>query len=250
LAYEIASSIEQASALFCNSLAATYIDERTVEDLRLEMNSKLLKGRNPQGAPSIEDLDKLPKLDSFFKEVMRMSPPARPARRVLDEPLEVGGRTLPAGTVVAPEPFVSHFDPSVYTRPDNFVRSRFEGVSCEDAPLIPFATSAKGKLGCISEDGEKFLIAIVKNMYLWMLRVFEDPVRIESDADRQESKAWFGMSGYPVYTIARDNQMDPVSSRYFYEKIAYDERMLTRVNTVRAEEGLPPKKSPIFVTTD
>lgn len=86
-----------------------------------------------------------PEADAIVKETLRLRPPALASLRRLDEPAEVHGHRLPAGTIVMlPIPLL-HRDPDAFPRPDEFDPGRF---STADPPaFMPFGRGPRRCLG-------------------------------------------------------------------------------------------------------
>ncbi len=77
-------------------------------------------------------------LDAVIKETLRMRPPVPVVVRRLLAPLELAGRELPAGTVVAPCIPLIHNREDYYPEPDRFLPERFLGRKTPTYAWIPF----------------------------------------------------------------------------------------------------------------
>jgi cytochrome P450 family 135 len=64
-------------------------------------------------------------LDAVIKETLRLRPVISLVLRKLVEPMEIGGRMLPAGVSVAPCIYLVHRRPDVYPEPERFRPERF-----------------------------------------------------------------------------------------------------------------------------
>jgi len=64
-------------------------------------------------------------MDAVVKETLRLCPPVPVVVRRLLEPMELGGYTLPAGTVVAPCVYLIHRNEEIYPQPRHFLPERF-----------------------------------------------------------------------------------------------------------------------------
>jgi cytochrome P450 len=64
-------------------------------------------------------------MDAVVKETLRLCPPVPVVVRRLLEPIELGGRELPAGTTVAPCVYLIHRNEEIYPNPRHFLPERF-----------------------------------------------------------------------------------------------------------------------------
>jgi cytochrome P450 family 135 len=64
-------------------------------------------------------------MDAVVKETLRLCPPVPVVVRRLLEPMELGGRVLPAGTTVAPCVYLIHRNEDIYPHPRRFWPERF-----------------------------------------------------------------------------------------------------------------------------
>jgi cytochrome P450 family 135 len=86
-------------------------------------------------------------MDAVLSEVLRLRPPIAMADRTLAAPLELGGYSLPAGTVVAPCIFLLHRRADLYPDPEAFQPQRFLERSPETYAWIPFGGGVRRCLG-------------------------------------------------------------------------------------------------------
>lgn len=185
LLWELTSSVEQTAALACNMLAAAKAHPECNKPLESEQTS-VLKGKEPTCAITPELLDAMPQLDAFTRETMRVYPPSRPARLALTSALELplasgGAVALPAGTTIAPEPFVAR---AAAERADAFSPARF--LDAASAPvLLPFGSAAAGGgseavgvLGAGTEgaSGARLSVSMAKAVYVQMRRMFDEVI--------------------------------------------------------------------------
>jgi cytochrome P450 family 135 len=101
------------------------------------------------GRPAVEEqfLSEPGMRRAIVAEVIRLRPSASAALRKLTEPMQIDGRTLPAGTVVAAPSLLLHRDPEAFNEPDVFIADRFaEGVP-DGAPYLPFGGGARRCIG-------------------------------------------------------------------------------------------------------
>jgi len=191
---QLASSVEQTTALLCNLLAATQLHPKAAAALAIEQ-AAVLKGKDPKLPISTAELEAMPLLNSFVRETMRVYPPCRPAARVLKADLAVGAVKLPAGTLIAPEPFVAHFDPECFAEPLSFDPTRFGAPGAPAPLLLPFASAPTDALGgaAAAPAGERLAISAAKAAYVQLRRMF-DQVQLGAEPSPVPS-------GYPLHTI-------------------------------------------------
>ena len=86
-------------------------------------------------------------LDAVVKEILRLRPVIALVLRRLTEPMEIGGRLLPAGVNVAPCIYLIHRDPDVYPEPRAFRPERFLETPPGTYTWIPFGGGVRRCLG-------------------------------------------------------------------------------------------------------
>lgn len=106
--------------------------------------------------------------EAFFRESLRLHPPAVLTTRTMVRPLEVEGVQLPAGTVVAIPLWLFSRDPKAFPDPERFDPERWLR---EDRRLTPLETSAfgAGPHFCLGYhmawvEAVQFLVALVRAM--------------------------------------------------------------------------------------
>ncbi len=86
-------------------------------------------------------------IDAVCKETLRLRPVIPVVLRRLMEPMEIGGRMLPAGVSVAPCIYLVHRDPDVYPEPERFRPERFIEKPAGTYTWIPFGGGVRRCLG-------------------------------------------------------------------------------------------------------
>jgi cytochrome P450 len=85
--------------------------------------------------------------DAVCKETLRLRPILSLVVRRLKEPMEIGGRPLPAGVTVAPCIYLVHRRPDVYPEPLAFRPERFLDASAGTYTWFPFGGGVRRCLG-------------------------------------------------------------------------------------------------------
>jgi cytochrome P450 len=86
-------------------------------------------------------------LDAVVKETLRSRPVVVDVARKLTQPVEVGGYTLPAGTLVLPAIAAVHARPDLYPEPEEFRPERFIDGQPESYAWIPFGGGVRRCIG-------------------------------------------------------------------------------------------------------
>src|SRR4051794_2975903 len=97
-------------------------------------------------------------LDAVIKETLRLRPVIALVLRKLVEPMEIGGRLLPAGLSVAPSIYLVHRRPAVYPEPERFRPERFLDGPAGTYTWIPFGGGVRR---CLGASFAEFEMAVV-----------------------------------------------------------------------------------------
>jgi sterol 14-demethylase len=130
---------------------------------------------DPRGGGTVEvsfqALRSIPRLESALKETLRLHPPLILLLRVAQEALELGGHTIPPGTMVGATPRVSNRIAADFPDPDAFDPGRYIDPRQEDLTnrwtWIPFGA---GRHRCV---GNAFAMMQMKAIFSVLLRDFE-----------------------------------------------------------------------------
>ena len=98
---------------------------------------------------TLEAADRMPVTRAVVDEVLRLLPPAWLITRRADEPDELGGCAIPAGSLIICSPALLHRHPSVWEDPERFDPSRFLDGRADRQAFLPFGA---GPRLCIGRD--------------------------------------------------------------------------------------------------
>ncbi|GHE84262.1 cytochrome P450 [Amycolatopsis deserti] len=94
------------------------------------------------------DPAEVPVLQAVISEALRLHPPVEVAgNRTLPEPVELLGRTLPAGTVLTPAIYLAHHRSEYFPSPHSFDPGRFLGRRGVPEGYLPFGGGTRFCLG-------------------------------------------------------------------------------------------------------
>jgi cytochrome P450 family 135 len=86
-------------------------------------------------------------MDAVIKETLRARPVVPVVARHVTQQVELGGYTIPAGSILMVSIFLVHSDPETYPEPDEFRPERFLDGVPQDAAWIPFGGGVRRCLG-------------------------------------------------------------------------------------------------------
>jgi sterol 14alpha-demethylase len=120
---------------------------------------------------SFQALRSIPRLEAALKETLRLHPPLILLLRLAQEDFELGGHTIPAGTMVGATPRVSNRIAEDFPDPERFDPGRYVDPRQEDLTnrwtWIPFGA---GRHRCV---GNAFAMMQMKAIFSVLLRDFE-----------------------------------------------------------------------------
>jgi len=113
-----------------------------------EVLERLRAELEPLGpTPDPAALERLPYLEGVVLEALRIYPLLTEVLRVVKEPFELLGRTLPPGTAVAPSVLLAHWREETFPEPGRFRPERFLERRFGPTELLPFGGGARRCLG-------------------------------------------------------------------------------------------------------
>jgi cytochrome P450 family 135 len=120
-----------------------------------------LLSRHPAALARLEDsvaAGETEYLDAVVKETLRLRPVIALVLRKLIEPMEIGGRLLPAGVNVAPSIYLVHRNPEIYPEPERFRPERFIEQPAGTYTWIPFGGGVRRCLGAAFAEFEMAVV--------------------------------------------------------------------------------------------
>ena len=134
---------------------------------------------------SFQALREIPLLESAVKEALRLHPPLILLLRVVKEPIEVGGHTVPVGSMIGATPAISNRIAEDFPSPDSFDPLRYSQPRQEDLlnrwTWIPFGA---GRHRCV---GSAFAMMQLKAVFSVILRDYEFELAQPSDSYRDDT---------------------------------------------------------------
>ena len=138
-----------------------------LEDVTAELDDLYADG----SAVSFQALRAIPRLEAALKETLRLHPPLILLLRVAKQEIEIGGHTVPVGTMVGATPKVSNRIPEDFPEPLLFDPGRYLDPRQEDLTnrwtWIPFGA---GRHRCV---GNAFAMMQLKAIFSVILRDYE-----------------------------------------------------------------------------
>ena len=138
-----------------------------LKDVTAELDDLYADG----SAVSFQALRAIPRLEAALKETLRLHPPLILLLRVAKQEIEIGGHTVPVGTMVGATPKVSNRIPEDFPEPLLFDPGRYVDPRQEDLTnrwtWIPFGA---GRHRCV---GNAFAMMQLKAIFSVILRDYE-----------------------------------------------------------------------------
>jgi cytochrome P450 len=138
--------------------------------LHAELDRVLDGGRR---LPAVEDLAALRYTEMVFSESMRLYPPAWTVGRLAVKDYEVGGYTVPAGSLVLISQYVMQRDPRFWPDPLRFDPERWTPEARESRPQYSYFPFGAGARRCVGEgfawmEGSLLIASIARR---WRMRL-------------------------------------------------------------------------------
>jgi cytochrome P450 len=166
---EVATLFAAGHETTSNALTWTWYLLSQNPDVEAKLHKELdtvLNGR----FPTLDDLRNLPYTAQVIKESMRLYPPAWILNgRVAIEDVEIGGYTIPKGSIIFISPYVMHRLPQYFPDPEQFDPDRWTPEMEKELPkfaYIPFGGGARVCIGNVFAQMEaQLILATIAQQY-------------------------------------------------------------------------------------
>jgi len=139
---------------------------------------------------------KLPFLGAVCDEALRLHPILAECPRLLAEPLEILGYTIPAGNALVISIAAIHHDPALYPEPEQFIPERFIERTYSASEFLPFGGAHRRCIGAALAEYE-MRIALAEMVLHWDF----EPAAVERDV--RHDVAMGPKKGVPLRIKAR-----------------------------------------------
>jgi cytochrome P450 len=102
--------------------------------------------------PTFDDLPQLPYSRMLLQEAMRLYPPVWWLSRTAVADDEIDGYPIPAGSTVAPMPYVIHRHPEIWEKPEQFDPERFTSEAIAARHKLAWIPFGAGQRICIGKE--------------------------------------------------------------------------------------------------
>ncbi|UYV77783.1 CYP4V2 [Cordylochernes scorpioides] len=119
-------------------------------DIQEKVRSEVLEHLGPLEQPMTpEGLKELRYLEMVIKESMRLYPPVMHFSRQLQSDIELGGKKIPKGVVIAVSPTGFHYNPTYFPSPEIFDPERFNLENSKKRHPFAYIPFSVGPRNCI-----------------------------------------------------------------------------------------------------
>lgn len=151
------------------SWALFLIGHSPVDQQRIHDELDTIFGGDTERHVNHEDMKEMRYLECAIKESQRVYPSVPFYSRICEEPFELGGTTLPTGTVIQVANYFLHRDPKVFPKPEEFRPDRFFPENSKGRHPFAYVPFSAGPRNCIGQkfamSEEKIVIANILRRY-------------------------------------------------------------------------------------
>jgi cytochrome P450 len=158
-------------------------------------------------APKLEDLDRLPYLETVLKESMRILPPVPFTIRIAARETELGGIPLRPRDRVICSHFITHHLPELYDEPERFRPERWFSIEPNQYEYLPFSA---GPRWCI---GKNLAMAMMKIVLARLVQKWRFAMMPNARIDRYVSVTMGPKHGLPMILGPQDRRFEVVPVR-------------------------------------
>ena len=97
--------------------------------------------------PTLDELERLPYLDSVIRESMRVLPASSYSQRIAVQQTSIGPVRLNPGTPVIFSQYITHHRPDLYENPDRFMPERWATITPSAYAYLPFGAGPRMCIG-------------------------------------------------------------------------------------------------------
>jgi cytochrome P450 len=130
----------------------------------------------------MDDMPALPLTGRIFSEALRLYPPLWAIGRRAMRDCEIGGRSIPAGSVVILSQYVTHRDPRWFPGPDRFDPARWNPDAKASRPRFSYFPFSAGSRACLGEAfaGVEGILCLATLAQKWKLRLVPGhPIKLQ-----------------------------------------------------------------------
>ncbi|CAN7976528.1 unnamed protein product, partial [Ixodes persulcatus] len=141
------------------------VDQQKVHD---ELD--FIFGNDTKRPVSHRDMKEMRYMECVIKESLRLYPSVPFYMRIVEEPLQLAGTTIPRGTSIQVSSYFLHRDPKVFPKPEEFQPERFLPENAKGRHPFAYVPFSAGPRNCI---GQKFAMSEEKIVLANILRKYK-----------------------------------------------------------------------------